>query len=166
VFTFFLWLHIMSALVAFGPTFAYPIMGAMIAKQPQHAVFVARLQESVAMRLTYPVGLVVLPLAGIGMIWKLGGLSWLFDTTWLLGGIALFLVAAVYSVAVQHPTGVKLLHALEKMPPGPPPEGSTGPPPEIAAMVKKLKMGGMFLTLMVIAIMVIMVFGASGKLGT
>lgn len=165
MFAFFLWLHILSAVIAFGPTFAYPIMGMMVAKEPQHALFVVRIQESVAMKLTYPFGLVVLPLAGIGMIWKLGGLSWLFGTTWLLVGIVLFIIAATYSLTVQTPTGMKLMHALEKMPPGPPPEGATGPPPEISAMVKKLQLGGMFLTLMIVVIMVIMVFGAMGKLG-
>jgi len=164
LFTFFLWLHIMSAIVAFGSTFAYPIMGMMVAKEPQNGLFVARLQESVAMKLTYPVGVVILPLAGIGMIWKLGGLSWFFDTTWLVVGVAVYLIAVTYSLGVQHPTGKKLVHALEKMPPGPPPEGSTGPPPEITALVKKLKAGGMFLTAMIILIVVIMVFGANGKL--
>jgi hypothetical protein len=166
LFTLFLWLHIMSAIIAFGPTFSYPIMGMMVAKEPQHGLFVIKLQESVAMKLTYPIGAVVLPLAGIGMIWKLGGLSWLLDTHWLLAGIGVYVVAMGYSMAVQHPTGTKLMHALEKMPPGPPPEGSTGPPPEVAALVKKLQFGGMFLTAMLITIMVIMVFGANGKLGT
>jgi hypothetical protein len=166
LFAFFLWLHIMSAIIAFGPTFAYPIMGMMVAKQPQHALFVIKLQESVGMKLTYPFGLIVLPLAGIGMIWKLGGVSWFFGTHWLVVGVVLFLIAATYSVAVQTPTGMKLMRAMEKMPPGPPPEGSSGPPPEIAAMVKKLQVGGMFLTAMIILIMIVMVFGANGKLGT
>lgn len=166
MFALFLWLHVMSAIIAFGPTFAYPIIGMMVAKEPQHALFTTRFQESVTMKLTYPFGLVILPLAGIGMIWKLGGISWLFNTTWLLVGVGLYIIAAVYSLTVQTPTGMKLMHALEKMPPGPPPEGSTGPPPEITAMVKKLQLGGMFLTLMVIVIMVIMVLGANGKLGS
>ena len=164
MFTFFLWLHILSAIVAFGPTFAFPLLGVMAAKEPQHALFVVRVQESIAMKLTYPFGLVLLPLAGIGMIWKLGGFSWLFHTTWLLVAIGLFIVAAGYSTAVQTPTGMKLMHMLEKMPPGPPPEGSAGPPPEAAALVKKLQIGGMFLTLMVVVVFTIMVLGANGKL--
>jgi hypothetical protein len=107
---------------------------------------------------------VVLPLAGIGMI--LVNKIPLFTTPfhWLVAGIVLFLTAAIYSVSVQTPTGMKLMHALEAMPPGPPPEGATGPPPEIAAMIKKLKGGGIFLTIMVIVIFTLMVFGANGKL--
>jgi hypothetical protein len=163
LYTFFLWLHILSAIIAFGPTFSFPIIGSMVAKEPQHALFAVKFQESVTMRMLYPVGLVVLPIAGIGMI--LSKPINLFHATWLIGAIVLFIIAALYSTIVQTPTGMKLMHALEKMPPGPPPEGSTGPPPEIAAMVKKLKMGGMFLTIMVVVILVIMVFGANGKLG-
>jgi hypothetical protein len=44
------------------------------------------------------------------------------------------------------------------MPLGPPPPGGTGPPPEIAALTKKLQMGGMFLTLMVTIIALLMVW--------
>lgn len=162
MFTFFLWLHILSAIVAFGPTFSYPLLGAMVAKEPQHALFVVKFQESFTIKMLYPIGLVVLPLAGIGMIFT--GHIPLWDTTWLLVGIGLFIIAAGYSTAVQTPTGMKLMRILEKMPPGPPPEGSTGPPPEVAALVKKLQKGGMFLTLMVVVIFTIMVMGTIGKL--
>lgn len=162
MFTFFLWLHILSAIIAFGPTFTFPLLGAMVAKEPQHALFVVRFQESFAMKMLYPLGLVVLPITGIGMI-VVNHIP-LFDTTWLLTAIGLFVVAAGYSTAVQTPTGMKLMHLLEKMPPGPPPEGSAGPPPEVAALVKKLQMGGMFLMLMVVVILAIMVWGTMGKL--
>ena len=37
-----LFLHVMGAILAFGPTFAFSIMGAMAAKEPQHANFSAR----------------------------------------------------------------------------------------------------------------------------
>jgi hypothetical protein len=59
---------------------------------------------------------------------------------------------------------MKLMKVLESMPPGPPPEGATGPPPEVAALVKKLKGGGIFLTILFVAIFTLMVFGANGKL--
>jgi hypothetical protein len=164
LFTVFLWAHILSAIIAFGPTFTYPLLGNMASKQPQHALFVVEFQESFTMKMLYPIGLVVLPLAGIGMI--LANHIPLFTSPyhWLQAGIVLFLIAAAYSVRVQTPTGMKLMKALEAMPPGPPPEGATGPPPEIAAMVKKLKGGGIFLTILVIVIFTLMVFGANGRL--
>lgn len=162
MYTLFLWLHILSAIIAFGPTFSFPLIGSMMAKEPQHALFAIKFQESVTMKLLYPVGLIVLPIAGVGMI--LTAHIPLFQTTWLLVTIGLFIAAAIYSVAVQTPTGMKLMHILENMPPGPPPEGASGPPPEVAALVKKLKAGGMGLTLMVIVIFTIMVLGAQGKL--
>jgi hypothetical protein len=37
-FTLFLILHILAVIVAFGPTFAFPLMGGMIAKNPQWAL--------------------------------------------------------------------------------------------------------------------------------
>ena len=37
-----LFLHVMGAILAFGPTFAYSIMGAMAGREPQHANFSAR----------------------------------------------------------------------------------------------------------------------------
>jgi len=163
-FTVFLWAHILSAIIAFGPTFTYPLLGNMVSKEPQHALFVVKFQESFTMKMLYPLGLVVLPLAGLGMILVNHIPVFTSPFRWLLAGIVLFLIAATYSVTVQTPTGMKLMKALEARPPGPPPEGSTGPPPEIFALVKKLKAGGIFLTIMVIVIFTLMVFGANGKL--
>ena len=39
-----LFLHIGGAIIAFGPTFAFPILGAMAAAEPLHANFVLRAQ--------------------------------------------------------------------------------------------------------------------------
>ena len=41
-----LFLHIGGAIVAFGPTFAFPILGPMAGKEPQHANFALRFQRS------------------------------------------------------------------------------------------------------------------------
>ena len=112
------------------------------------------------MKMLYPFGVVVLPIAGIGMI--ITHHIPLFSTPWLLIAIVLFLVAVAFSVGVQTPNGMRLMHLLEAMPPGPPPEGATGPPPEVAALVKKLKMGGMFLASMVVVLLALMVSGANG----
>ena len=44
---FLLFLHVMGAILAFGPTFAYSIMGAMAGREPQHANFSARQTEAI-----------------------------------------------------------------------------------------------------------------------
>ena len=69
---------------------------------------------------------------------------------WLIS-IVLFAFAYVFSLFVQMPNARRLLRLLRSMPPGPPPEGA-GPPPEVAALGKKLQMGGQLLSLLVVAI--------------
>lgn len=157
--SFWLWLHILSAIIAFGPTFAYPLIGAQIAKSPQNAVFGVRVMETISMRLTLPFAVVGLPVAGIALI--LTGQIDFFGTTWLLIAVGLYIVALIYSIGVQMPTGMKLMHKLEAMPPGPPPEGA-GPPPEIAALTKRLQMGGVLLTLLFLTIFTLMIFKPGG----
>ena len=61
-------------------------------------------------------------------------------------------------VLVQEPNSRRLIKAVDAMPPGPPPPGMTGPPPEIAAITKRLQLGGMFLSLMIITIAVLMMW--------
>ena len=51
---FILFLHVMGAILAFGPTFAYSIMGSMAGKEPQHANFSSRQVEAIGNRLVYP----------------------------------------------------------------------------------------------------------------
>ena len=54
---FFLFLHVMGAILAFGPTFAYSIMGSMAGKEPQHANFSARQVDAIGNRLVYPLAI-------------------------------------------------------------------------------------------------------------
>ena len=63
LFPWLLFLHVLGAIVAFGPTFAFPIIGAMGGKEPQHANFATRISQSVSARLVYPIG-ITLPITG------------------------------------------------------------------------------------------------------
>ncbi len=54
---FLLFLHVMGAILAFGPTFAFSFMGAMAAREPQHANFSARQTALVSKRLVYPLAI-------------------------------------------------------------------------------------------------------------
>ena len=53
----FLFLHIGGAIIAFGPTFALPLMGAMSGKEPQHANFAARATGVISTRRIIPFAL-------------------------------------------------------------------------------------------------------------
>src|SRR6266571_823968 len=108
-FTFFLIVHILAVLVAFGPSFGYPIIGALIAKHPQHAVFGTEVIETIATRMTVPLAVVV-PLSGTGLIYNVHIDLW--HSEWLVISIVLYTAMFIYGVFVQTRTGAKLLHVL------------------------------------------------------
>src|SRR5207244_4290261 len=115
---------------------ANPIMGAILAKYPQHAIYAVKVGETIATRMTLPIGVVV-ALSGTGLIFSLHVPLW--STPWLIVAIVLYAAAYAFGAFVQPPTGLKLLRILESMPPGPPPPG--GPPPEVAALARRLRLG-------------------------
>lgn len=153
-FTFWLILHVLAILVAFGPTFALPIVGALSRKHPEHAMFGVELAEIVERRLTLPLAVVV-PFLGLALIYTAHIQLW--KSEWLLISIGLYMVAFFFAILVQNPNTGKMLRAMRAMPPGPPPEGAA-PPAEIVALGKRLQQGGMFLTLMIVTILVLMIW--------
>jgi uncharacterized membrane protein len=147
----FLFLHVFGAIVAFGPTFsAFPIIGAMAGKEPQHANFAARLNDRITDVRVVPLaifqgitGLVLILLTGMNP----------FTQLWLGLGIILYLIAITYALVVQRPTGRRIAELTAT----PPPPGASGPPPELMAAVKRAQQGGMFLGIMIVAIVILMV---------
>ena len=53
----FLFLHVFGAILAFGPTFAYSIGGAMAGREPQHANFNGRVGAATGSKLVYPLAI-------------------------------------------------------------------------------------------------------------
>ena len=84
----------LGAILAFGPTFAFSFMGAMAAKEPQHANFSARQSALVSNRLVYPFAI----LQGItGSADHLGRQTIrVMSTPWLSIAIVLYLIAVIY----------------------------------------------------------------------
>ena len=151
-----IFLHIMGAIVAFGPGFAFLILGPMSGREPQHANFAIRFQERVSVRLVVPLallqgitGLLIVYLAGIN----------LFTTLWLLVSIVLYLVALTNAFVVLIPTARKLVEATSAPPPPPAPDAPprTGPPPHIAALVRRARMAGMANLALIVVIVFLMV---------
>ena len=52
-----IFLHVLTAIVAFGPTFAFSVYGAQSGKEPQHANFMARANLRVSERVVLPLAL-------------------------------------------------------------------------------------------------------------
>ena len=156
----FLILHVGGAIIAFGPTFVFPILGGMAGKEPMHVNFALRLGERIEMRLVVPLALFQ-AVTGIGLIW-----TWPFDVfakPWLLTGIVLYVIALTIVFTNQIPVTRKLVEATSTPPP-PPAPGSpppSGPPPHIAALVRRNQLGGMVVTVLLLIIIVLMVLGAN-----
>jgi uncharacterized membrane protein len=148
----FLFLHVMGAILAFGPTFAYSIMGSMAAKEPQHANFSSRQVEAIGNKLVYPLAI----FQGItGVILLLILQIEPQKQPWLAAGIILYLIAVTYALTVQR----NALHHLIELSSTPPPPGTPPgpPPPEVLATVKKIQRGGMLLGTLVVVIVFLMV---------
>ncbi len=149
---FLLFLHVMGAILAFGPTFAYSIMGAMAGREPQHANFSARQTAAIGNKLVYPLAI----FQGItGILLIMATSINLSAAPWLALGIALYAITLVYALTVQR----NALHHLIELTSTPPPPGTPPgpPPPEVLATVKKIQRGGMFLGTMVVIIVFLMV---------
>jgi Predicted integral membrane protein (DUF2269) len=156
-FTWFnLWLilHIFAVMIAFGPTFLFGVIAALGQKQPQHAAFAAEISDFLERRVTIPVAVVV-PFFGLAMIFTAHFNLW--KSEWLIISIILYTITFAFGVLVQNKNSGRMVRLLNSMPPGPPPPGAE-PPADVIALGRKVQMGGMFLGLMILAILVLMVW--------
>jgi predicted integral membrane protein DUF2269 len=155
-FQVFLILHILAVFVAFGPEFAFPLIGRQIEKNPEHAAFGVQIMNAIEEKMSTPLAVIV-PLLGVALIYT--GHFDLWKSTWLVITVILYPIVFFFALFVQTPAGNKLLAMmLEMQKAGPPPEGAAGPPPELQAQLKRVRLGGMFLGLMVVFFVILMVW--------
>ncbi len=150
LFPWLLFLHVFGAIVAFGPVYAFPIIGAMGGKEPQHANFATRVSDTISKQRVFPLA-IFQGITGVGLI-LVTGIN-LLATPWLLIGIALYLITISYNFFVQTPTVKKIIEMTST----PPPPGSSGPPPELLALIRRVQLGGMFSAVMIVLIVLLMV---------
>jgi uncharacterized membrane protein len=146
----FLFLHVMGAIIAFGPTFAFPIVGAMGGKEPQHANFATRVTERIVEQRVLPLA-IFQGITGVALI-LVTGMS-VMANRWLLLGIVLYLIVLGYNIFIGGPTVKKVIELTST----PPPPGASGPPPELLAAIRKVQRGGMFSGVMIVIIVILMV---------
>ena len=149
---YLIFLHVLGAIVAFGPTFAFATIGSAGRAEPQHANFGTRVSHTIASRFVYPIG-ITLPITGLAIIGilqinPLDRAYW-----WLAIAIVLYIVAFGYSFFVQR----KLVERAIELTSSPPPPGSSGPPPELPAIGKRIGQGGMVMGILLIVIVFLMV---------
>lgn len=151
LFTIMLFLHVLGAIVAFGPGFAAMVVGPMAAKEPQYANFYARTQALAGRRLVTPVS-ITLAITGVAMIVVRGWSTLTGDKHWLEAGILLYVIAIVVAMAIQAPAGRKLVE-LTSQPPAP----GTGPSPEVRKAASRVRMGGIVLSTLTVVITFLMI---------
>ncbi|MGZ8502746.1 MAG: DUF2269 family protein [Candidatus Limnocylindrales bacterium] len=147
-----IFIHVLSAIVAFGPTFAFGLYGAQAAGEPQHANFMARANHHVSDRLVLPVAL-SMPVSGLLLIWAAE--IDLLAARWLLLAITVYVVAVLYAILVQRPAVIRLVELTS----GPPPAGAapSGPPPALLETAAKIRRGGMLTGGLIVVIVALMV---------
>jgi uncharacterized membrane protein len=143
-------LHVFGAIVAFGPVYAFPIIGGMGGKEPQHANFATRVSDMISKQRVFPLA-VFQGITGVGLI-LVTGIN-LLTTPWLLIGIVLYLITISYNFLVQTPTAQRIIEMTST----PPPPGASGPPPELLALIRRVQLGGMFSAVMIALIVFLMV---------
>jgi hypothetical protein len=177
----FLTIHILTAIVAFGPSFIFPIIARMAAEEPQNGLFALRLGDRIERRVVIPAAL-TMPISGGLLVWS-EGLN-LAGSHWLVLAIGLYLVAMTFAIGVQMRTldrmievagGMVAARAVLAAGPGAalarPGAGTAespaqvaaahtsryaSPAAELAALGARSRNGGLFLIVMVIVIVSLM----------
>lgn len=149
---FWLFLHILAAVIAFGPIFVFPIVGSLAAQMPQHMRFAFELNHRIEQRLVLPLA-GTMAISGAGLIWT-SDIN-IFQTPFLLVGVVLYLVALTVARTVLLPSTAQLVHLAEHAPPS---AAATGPPPqEVMTLVRRLQIFGGLTTLLFLVIIFLMV---------
>ena len=133
-FLFWLLPHVAAAIIAFGPTFVFPLLGSLLEKTPSALHFGMELAHKMETRLIIPVALTML-VSGTDMI--ITANINVLATTYLLVAIILYLIALSIAVFNQVPATSKLVKLSAA---GPPPGAPPGPPPpEVMALINRQK---------------------------
>lgn len=146
----FLFIHIFSVIVGIGPTFVFGRITGMGRADAPHSRFAAGVVHRLTTTTAIPVAVVIFA-SGLGMIWALDFDIW--ETGWLLAAIVLFILGFAYSVTVQS-RSLKRVVAIT----GREDFDATDPPPELAALGRRITWGGRYLRTSASVILYLMIF--------
>ena len=156
LFPWLLYLHIVGAIIAFGPGFALSIFGAAAGREPQHGNFVLRASSVVARRLILPLA-ILQGITGLGLVLLEG--TELLTRLWLLVAIVLYAIALYIAIGLNLPNLARLIE-MTTPPAGGPPAGAPpagGPPPELMQRFQRARQYGMAMSGLVVVIVFLMV---------
>jgi uncharacterized membrane protein len=166
----FLTIHVLTAIVAFGPNFVMPIIARAAAQEPQHGLFALRLTHRIVRRVVIPLAL-TMPISGGLLVWS-ENLD-LGQAHWLLLAIGLYIVTVTFAVGVQLRTVEAMIEIAGRMAAGGPVLAAgpgaelarpaetvaskyANPGAELAALGARARNGGFFLMAMVVTIVSLM----------
>ena len=152
LFPWVLFVHVLGAIIAFGPTFAFAIIGAMGGKEPQHANFATRVSQRIGDRLVEPLA-IFQGITGVLLIWISGRNLFGPESRWLLLAIVLYGFGLYFAIFVQS----RWVGGIIEMTSAPPPPGASGPPPALVELIRKVQRGGMILGINIAVIVLLMV---------
>lgn len=150
-----LFLHIMGAIIAFGPTFAFPLIASSAQAAPEHMNFALKVQKRVASGLVTPLA-IFQGITGLLLVWRIG--FEVLKQPWLILGIVLYLTALTISFVLIYPALRTLLEASAT----PPPPGASGPPPHVLAAARRIRMASMTNAVLIVLIVALMIGGSRG----
>lgn len=153
VFTILLFLHVAGAIIAFGPTFSFPLMQRIAAGQPGQRLFVGQLSLAITDRITIPVA-ISMGITGVLMV-----ITTSYPVrAWLMVAVVLYLALLGYSIFVARPLVKRLLAAMQQAPPPGAAPAPAGPPPEVMEMARRARLNGMLMGAGVLVIVALMVW--------
>jgi uncharacterized membrane protein len=141
-------IHVAGAIIGFGPTFTFAILGPMSAKAgPQGGVALLEAMHAIEHKLTVPVAVVVQPLSGLALIFVSGYNVSFFSHYWLWVSVVLYAIAFYLAIVGQNK---RLARMIELAKAGP-------PTPEFIATAKTLSRVGPIVTVLLVVIIILMV---------
>lgn len=146
---FLLTLHIFGAIAGLGVTFAFPFVGAMARKPGAPVEWFLKLVGTLSDKWVTIFTALVIPGTGAGLIITSKGLWDPFESRnrWLLTALILYTIAFAFAELIQRKNGMKAVTMAEAKQFG----------PEFGALMKKVAMGGQFLTVLLVTIIILMV---------
>ncbi len=142
-------IHVVAAIVGFGPAFGFAFLGVMAEKEPAYAHVLNRTVYLISTRLVIPVALVQ-GLSGVFLITN-QHLD-LQKNPWLGASIVAYVLLLGVSIFFQVPTERKLIALID------PARGSPPPTDQVKRLVNRVKFAGMGLGLIVVVIAVLMIW--------
>ena len=151
-----LFLHALGAIAAFGFGFYSPIFGSAAAREPEHGNWDLRASRRVSNGVLVPVA-ISMAITGTLLVVETGGMR-RFEEPWLTISLVLYVVALGIIFLAQRPALAKVIELTSGPPVAAGPPAPAGPPAEVPALLRRLRLLGYVLLVLVIAIVALMVW--------